>query len=287
MKRWLVGTLALAVAGAVSAGGPGAVRKQLEASMLLTGQIVVATDGHVASYELDHPEKIPADVATLIQNGTREWHFQPVLQDGKPVNAKARMNIRVVARRESADSTNYVARISGATFGEYDAQSNTEITYAERKPPTYPQAAASARVSGTVYLILRIDHDGHVVDATAEQVNLGVVAGENDMKVWRNVLAGPSVAVAKRWTFRPPTAGPHANDPFYVVRVPIVYNLRQDGRLLNGGYGEWQVYVPGPKQTVAWANDKADGNHSVDAIPDGQLALVGTGLQLITPLDQG
>jgi len=287
MKRLFVGTLALAIAGTVSAAGPGAVRKQLEASMLLTGDVVVGTDGHVASYDLDHADRIPADIANLVKSGTQQWQFQPVLLDGKPVNAKARMSVRVVARRESPDSAQYVARISGATFGDYDKDSNEQIAYKERKPPTYPQAAAAARVSGTVYLILRVNHDGQVVDAEAEQVNLGVVAAENDMKVWRKVLATPSIAVAKSWTFRAPTQGPHANDPFYVVRVPVVYNLRQDGRAGMPGYGEWQVYIPGPKQVVAWSTEKEDANQSVDAVPDGQLALVGSGLKLVTPLNQG
>lgn len=281
MKRFFVGVTSLTLAGLALAAGPGAVRKQVEASMLLTGSIVVAPDGSVASYALDKADKVPADIAALVTRATQQWHFEPVMRDGHAVTAKAPMSLRIVAKHETPDSTDYVARITGATFGDEDKPSAETVTYAQRQPPGYPDIAARGGVGGTVYVLLRIGHDGTVVDAEAEQVNLSVVSSENDMKAWRKVLAKPSVEAAKRWTFHVPTTGPHANDPYYVARVPILYSIERTSP--DARYATWQVYVPGPKDTANWAKD----DHSIgstDALPDGQLQLVGTGLKLTTPL---
>lgn len=284
MKRLFVGLAALAVAGGTLAEGPGAVRKRVEASMVLTGEITVDTTGSVASYTLDHQDKIPADIVGLVRDTATAWRFEPVLRDGHPVNARAHMSLRVVARHENPDSKSFVARVSGATFGE-DGKDGEEITYASRKPPSYPQLAVNARVEGTVILLLKIDHDGKVADVTAEQVNLGAVGSDSDLRIWRKALANPCVQVAKDWTFTPPTRGPHANDPTYVVRVPIQFHLNRDGESRDR-YGQWEVYVPGPKETVAWAKDENKSGGDTDAIPDGELTLVGAGLKLLTPVGQ-
>jgi hypothetical protein len=281
MKRFFVGATSLAIAGLALAAGPGAVRKQVEASMLLTGSIVVAPDGSVASYALDKADKVPADIATLVTHATQRWHFEPVMRDGHAVTARAPMSLRIVARHESPDSTDYVARIAGATFGQEDTPTAETVSYATRQPPGYPDIAARGRVGGTVYVLLRIDHDGSVVDAEAEQVNLAVVSSENDMKAWRKVFAKPSVEAARKWTFHVPTTGPHANDRYFVARVPILYSIERTSP--EARYATWQVYVPGPKETAPWANDDRSVG-STDALPEGQIQLVGTGLKLTTPL---
>jgi hypothetical protein len=285
MKRFIVGVTSLAITGLALAAGPGAVRKQVEASMLLTGTIVVAPDGSVKSYELDKAEKIPANITALVSNATQQWHFDPVMRDGQAVTAKARMSLRVVAKHETPDSSDYTARISGATFGDYDAASTDQITYIERNPPVYPQVAARGHVGGTVYVLLRIGRDGKVVDAEAEQVNLNIVSSDAEMKAWRKVLASPSVSAARHWTFHIPTTGLHANDPYYVTRVPIVYRTERTSP--DAEYATWQAYVPGPKDRVSWADDESAAGGGTDALPDGQIQLVGTGLKLTTPVSKG
>lgn len=285
MKRFFVGVTSLAITGLAFAAGPAAVRKQVEASMLLTGTIVVAPDGSVKSYELDKAEKIPANITALVSNATQQWHFDPVTRDGQAVTAKARMSLRVVARRETPDGDDYTARIAGATFGDNDAASTERVTYIERNPPGYPDLAARGHVGGTVYVLLRIGRDGKVIDANAEQVNPNVVTSEADMKTWRKVLAAPSVTAAKKWTFHIPTTGSHANDPYYVTRVPVVYRLERTSP--DAEYATWQAYVPGPKETASWAKDDRAAGGSTDALPDGQIQLVGTGLKLTTPLSKG
>lgn len=55
MKRILLGMLAMALSFSVMAAGPGAVRKTIESSMLLTGTIVVGPEGQVTEYAIDQP----------------------------------------------------------------------------------------------------------------------------------------------------------------------------------------------------------------------------------------
>ncbi|MDF3980567.1 energy transducer TonB [Luteibacter sp. PPL201] len=281
-RQWVWGSVALAMAGLAMAAGPGAARKRAEASMVITGDIAVAPDGHVTGYTLDKQEKIPEGIATLIGRSAPRWRFRPVERDGQAVAARAHMSLRIVAKRESPESDAYVARIAGASFGE-DNGDTERLTYAERSPPAYPMNAASAGVFGTVYLVLRVGHDGKVQDAAVEQVNLGVAASDNDMKVWRKVLAMPALHAARSWTFHPPTQGVHANDPTYVARVPVSYQLSRGARP-DDAYGTWQAYVPGPKEPVTWLKD--DGS-TADALPDDGLYLVNSGLTLTTPIENG
>lgn len=281
-KQWVLGLAALTMSGLAIAAGPQAARKRAEASMLVTGDITVTADGSVAGYTLDKQDKIPADVVGLIGSAAPKWRFEPVMREGHAVAAHAHMSLRLVARRESPDAPTYIVRIAGATFGEENGGGET-VAYAKRSPPSYPSNAIASGVQGTVYLMLRIGHDGKVVDADVEQVNLGVVGSDTQMNVWRNVLANPALRVAKDWTFDVPTTGNHVNDPFYFVRVPITYRLHT-GPVPDDHYGQWEAYVPGPKQAIAWAKDTGE---SADALPDDGLFLVNSGLKLTTPLDKG
>ena len=284
-KQWLLGMAGLAMSGLALAAGPGAARKRLEASMLVTGDISVAPDGSVTGYTLDRQERIPGEIVGLIGAAAPKWRFDPVMRDGHAVAAHAHMTLRLVAKRESPDDSQFTARIASATFGEEGA-GGEQISYASRAAPAYPMNAAKAGVEGTVYLLLRVGRDGKVADADIQQVNLGVVGSDSEMNVWRNVLAKPALRVAKDWTFNIPTTGAHANDPYFYATVPIAYHLnRGTGPHPDDRYGTWQGYVPGPKQDISWAKD-AQGS-SADALPDDGLFLVNSGLKLVTPLDNG
>lgn len=57
MLCWLA--VMLAWAPAVSAQEPAGVRKQVEASMRVTGAITIAADGSVEAVDLDTPDKLP------------------------------------------------------------------------------------------------------------------------------------------------------------------------------------------------------------------------------------
>lgn len=282
MKRFLMGLFCALLSAAALAAGPAAVRKRVQASMLLTGTIVVAPDGSVSSYAIDKPEKLPPMVTGLIAESIPRWKFEPTLLDGKPVAAKAKMSVRFVAKPVGDDK--YSVGISGAEFGQNVP--GESITYKDRVAPTYPHEAARSRVSGTVYLLLRVERQGQVQEAVAEQVNLVVVDNDEEMERWRKMLANSALAAARKWTFNLPTSGEHMNDEYWVARVPVTYGLGRYDELRADDYGKWQPYVPGPRQPVPWIDEQRLLSGSADALPDeGLHPLVRDGLRLITPHD--
>lgn len=297
MKRFLIGLFCALLSAAALAAGPNEVRKRVQASMLLTGKIMVAPDGNVRSYIVDQAEKLPPAVTSLIANNVPRWKFEPTLLDGKPVAAEAKMSFRVVAK--PVGDGNLSIGISGAEFGQ--DKPGESISYSKRVSPVYPLEAARAGVSGTVYLVLRVGRQGQVVDVVAEQVNMTVLGSDDELEKWRQVLAKSAVRAARQWTFNPPTSGKWVDAKYWVARVPINFNLRIAGMprgesygMLQGesygmprseSYGQWQVYVPGPRQPVPWFDSKQMASTSADALPDGDVQQVDQGLRLTSPLN--
>lgn len=260
--------------------GPGAVRKQVEMSMLLTGQIEIAADGRVSGHRLDHPEKVPPAVVKLIDQTVGGWRFEPAMFEGTAAATQAKMSLRVVGQR--LENGNYTIRIRSAHFddGNDDAQT---VTAARLAPPSYPTAAFQAGITGIVYLVIQVGRDGTVEQVAAEQTNLTVVGSERQMQQGRDLLTRASLQVARRWTFKPPVAGKDAEASSWSVRVPVQFKF-EDQRIDQ--YGQWQAYVPGPRQTVAWLAD-ADNATAPDGVPDMGVNLIGAGPRLLTPLGRG
>lgn len=286
MKRWLLrGVMLGALVGPVFSGGMAhaegafATAKRAEASMLVTGRIVVAPDGSVHGFTLDHADQLPAPVAHLIGSNVPRWRFQPVLKDGQPVMAQATMNLRVVATPQGGKD--YTLAIRGVHFGtDGEAFGRERI---KTVPPRYPQAAIRARVSGDVYLVLKINPAGQVADVMAEQVNLGIAGTERQMKMMRSMLARSAVDAARSWVFKPLDPGAAPVDRY--VRAPVSYHLREFGEPVRSGVGQWHVYIPGPHEAVPWFDRAGMLTDSADALPDDGLYLYSArgALHLITP----
>ncbi|QRN55997.1 energy transducer TonB [Dyella caseinilytica] len=281
MKRWIVAVLCVTLAHAAFAAGPNQVRQRAEGSMLVTGWIDVSPDGSVHGYSLDQSDKIPAAVTDLIQKNVPDWKFK---LDGNPnVIERARMSVRLVARR--VDDTHDSIAIVGATFGDSNTASGQSVTHKSMQPPKYPLSAVQAHVDGTVYLYLRVGRQGQVEDAVAERVNLGVYGSDIQMRRYRDILADAALEAAKQWTFNIPTNGKHIDDPYWDVRVPVNFNLKVAGSPRVDTYGKWQVYIPGPQQSIPWLKSGLQTVPTSDAIPEGSISQVSQDLHLLTPLE--
>ena len=274
-------TMSLLVGVAALAAGPGAVRKQIEASMLVTGKIQVDTSGKVSGYSLDKKDQLPPAVVSMVDKAVPNWEFKPVLIDGKARNVTTDMSIRLVAKKVDAD--NYSVAIRSAGFGDRSGKPEENIRAVSMAPPDYPEIAGLHGVTGTVYLLVRAARDGKVTDVIAEQVNLKVVTDETKMARWRRVLEDASVKQAKRWTFAPPTEGENAQADFWVARVPVVFALG-DSSGAKAAYGRWEAYIPGPRQPNPWEKDKEGAAFSPDTLAPGRSYLAGSGLKLLTEL---
>ena len=286
MKRWLLcGAMLSSLVGPVFSGtmvhaeGAFAAARRAEASMLVAGRIVVAPDGSVHDFTLDHADQLPAPVVHLIGSNVPRWRFQPVLKDGQPVMAQATMNLRVVATPQGGKD--YTLAIRGVHFG-----SDGEAFGRERiktVPPRYPPAAIRARVSGDVYLVLKIDPAGKVEDVMAEQVNLGIAGTDRQMREMRSMLAKSAISAARDWIFKPLVPGVAPADRY--VLAPVSYHLREFGEPVRSGVGQWHVYIPGPHEAVPWFDRAGMLTDSADALPDDGLYLYSArgALHLITP----
>ena len=278
-NRWWLAALLALFSSAALAAGPGAVRKQIEASMQVTGTIEVTEDGRVRTYAIDKGNELPNGVLDFVQKNVDEWKFEPVMVDGKPVAIRNKMALLVVAKKLDGDK--YFIRLQAASFDPYQVEEGREIASKNMTPPNFPMAAARSGVAGTVYLVLKIGADGKVQDAVAEQVNLRVVDTENQMQRFRKMLSDASLQAAMKWQFSPPVTGERAADPYWSVRVPVDFLFQGQS---TAKYGEWQAYVPGPRQRYPWA-DNEDPGYSPEALAAGGVHMVGKGgLRLLTPL---
>jgi len=282
MKRvawWWLACLLLPVLGGAH-GGLDAAKRSVEASMLVTGEIAVNSDGSVYGYSLDHRDKLSAPVIKLIGGTLPHWKFTPVKLDGNAVLAKASMSLRIVAKQ--LDAEHDAISIESAAFGTETAQSHTTsecangacLAYLEKRPPSYPVNLVQNLVSGTVYLAIEVDRQGKVAQVAVEQVDLRRLADETTLGRWRHELGRVSMEAARKWTFQIPRTGIEAGQDHWVVTVPVNYSIGIPGErkaIGDPGYGQWDVYVPGPVNSVPWAEahrGQVASKSGADAVPD-------------------
>ncbi|MGO4221294.1 energy transducer TonB [Lysobacter sp. TAF61] len=275
--RWIATLSLMFWFTAALAAGPAAVRKQVESTLLVAGMIDIEPDGSVSGYTLDRGAELPPVVTALLDKATPGWKFEPVEIAGKPARVRTAMSVRLVARR-AATGDGFDVRIAAGNFGNPNEEGS--LASASLKPPAYPMDAASAGVYGTVYLIVRIGRNGNVEDAIAEQVNMKVIDSEAGLERWRRVLAKAAVRGASAWTFTPPTRGDEVDAPFWLARVPVDF-VAHDAKPLK--YGEWEAYVPGPRQSAPWIG-AMDTSLGADAVANGAIQPLGTGPKLLTPI---
>lgn len=280
MKRWCVALAGLLLAGSAWAGG---AKPQVEASMLVTGSIEVAPDGSVSGYAIDHPDQLPPVAAKLLGQSIPAWRFAPVRVDGQPAEARARMGIRLVAR--PVDGGNYSVGVASAWFSPADSAAPVAaatVTYKSQQRPRYPRMAAQDRVAGTAYVAMKVGRDGKVADAAVEQVDLYVLGNRAQMAEWRGEFADAALAALRQDTFTIPAIGPRAHAPYWIVHVPVTFNLngmRVAANTRRPLYGHWRSYVPGPVTRPDW--EHPDLLAGADAVPEGAGLLADSQLHLL------
>ena len=252
------------------------VRARSEMSMVVTGKIRIEADGAVAGLDLDKPGELPKGVVELVQHTVPDWKFEPAAAGGKSAET-LNMSVRVVGRK-LADG-NYALTMRSANFADPDP--DTVLKARSLLPATYPSALAGTNASGTVYLLVRIGKAGEAQEVFAEQVNLSVVADEKKMDKLREEFARSAVRGARHWKFVVPKRDGDAGS--WTARVPVTYQL--SGQTLPK-YGQWEVYVPGPRQQAPWRQNDDIAGLGVDAFADDEPQLLGQGRRLLTKLAQ-
>ncbi len=263
------------------------VRKQVESSMLVGGEVDIERDGSVSALTIEREDKLPDVVVKFVRANAMQWKFEPIVRDGQAVGARAPMNLRVVATQ--LDGGGYQLALRGVSFQRYDSTDPYGIASIEMKPPSYPEQAIRSGAGGSVYLVLKVGRDGKVEDAIAEQVNLRVVGKEAEMQRLRGLFARSALAAAGKWTFRVPSQGREAQAPYWSIRVPISYTLASwPVRGTLDDYGRWISYVPGPRARAPWSEESDASGFSPDTLADGGVYMAdGRSPRLLTPLQGG
>lgn len=273
------------IAFAASAKGVTEMRKQAEASMLLTGTLEVALDGSLRSYQLDHQEKIDPAIRDFVESNIKSWTFTvDSLPPGAPSNATILNNMSILVVAKPVEGDTFTLRLAASNFWPKNPNAGSGFEYKDIKPPEYPSSAVRARVEGKVFLLVKLAPDGVVEDAIAEQVNLAVLArSEKEMERWRNVLATSALNAVKQWTFSVPDQRKQASLSSLLVRVPVEFNIRRD-RLEEEEYGRWAAYIPGPRQPNPWEQADDNPGFAPDALAAHGGVYSGGGLRLKSPL---
>lgn len=277
-KAWRVAlVLAMLVALPVLAAGPGGVRKKVEASMQVTGQVVIAPSGELQSYTLDRPELLPVEVKSLLAKYLPACEFSVVTASGKPGTVISKMSLQLLARQNSEGG--FILSVNASRFA--DPETPEAIKALDMAPPNYPMDAARMGFSGTVYVVLRLNPDGTVAQAHAEQVNMTVVASDNVLRMGRRLLEKAALVRARDWRFeimptRLAEAGP------VDVRVPIDFKFRPEHPGSQSGYGQWQDYIPGPYAAIPWRPQEAE-EQGLGALAAGGLYPLESRIKLKNP----
>lgn len=275
MNRWIAGFLFALLAPTVLADAQDP--KALEASMVVSGWIAVAPDGSVQGYTIDQSEKLPQAVINHIQRKVPAWKFR--FDEPAAMIQRVQMHLRIQAT--PIDDKRYGVAIASASFGNRDGSDTDFISRKDRPLINYPSQALEAHVSGSVYLVIRVNRQGRVENVAAEQVNLHTRGSEARLRFLRDVLANAAIRGMKQSTYNLPTTGKHAADSSWDVIQPVTFTIVPEPP--EGDYGKWEVYVPGPRQPVPWLKD-GQSDISPDTIPAGSISQTTSSLHLATPL---
>lgn len=249
--------------------------------MLVSGTMDINPDGSVRSYTMDHAEKIPPIVLTLIKQSAPTWRF--LVNTKHNVIAQAKMSLRVEA--EPVEDGKMAFSIEGVDFNEWSGPASAQLKERYMPPPLYPQSAIMEHVSATVYMILQIGRDGHVMELAPEQVNFTSPVSRMRAGYMERAFIATTTAGMRRWTFDVPTTGPDAGEPYWYACVPATFTISAEGTSRpTAAYGSWQPYLPGPHLALpSWMQSQTGLASAPDAIPDGGITQLHSALHLAAP----
>lgn len=229
--------LLLLLAAASSTQAQGMQAKNREVRLDVSGEIGIDPQGAVYDYQIR--TILTPEVRQLVDRAVRQWTFEPVVRDGKPVHAKSGMHLTLAALPVDQG---YQLRIDGVRFlGGRPVE--------KMVPPKYPRDATRVGVNATVLVAVHVDATGKVLDAVASRSALvGARATERVAEAWRKRFEASSVAAAKKWQFRP--ADLAAGDaPEITIIVPITYRMADaPDSMLEG----WRAELAGPSHPIPW-----------------------------------
>lgn len=232
-------------------------RSPAEYALSAAGTIEIGPDGHVRDYKLD--SKLDPKIAEMVDRNVRQWTFEPILVDDRPVTAKTRLRLQLTA---VPVEQGYAVKVANVWFGEPEQAH-------KMRPPRYPMTAQMANLGAKVILLLKLDDKGNVQEVHPYQISLGARArSETIAAQWRKEFQNSAVAAAKRWKFDL-SEEVNGKPVEAIISVPVEYMMGPPSD--NVG---WKAYVPGPVNPYppSWANDGDEAvSASLAAMKDGDM----------------
>lgn len=233
----------------VQAAAPAA----LEYSVGIAGEVVIDPHGRVQSWRMD--DGLAPVLAALVQRNVEQWRFEPILVDGKPVAARTRMRLSLLA--QPRDGGDYALSVDQVFFGDMKQRK-------VQAPPQIPRNFIKDGIEARVIVLARLDAQGNVVQVHPYQTSLsrkGAVAR------WRSAFEKASLEAVAQWKFEP---GEEIDGQVSAntVKVPITYLVASGSSRaeLAKDMKRWRAFIPGPVSPAPWP-----GAEAVDAVDDAAL----------------
>jgi hypothetical protein len=230
------------------------------------GSLTIGADGRVLDVELTSEASLGTGVLEGYEERVRSWQFEPIREDGRPVNAKGLMQLSLVALREKGDDMATFA-IRGVQFLD---PPGTESEWPRLAQPSYPANALKAGAGAEVMLLLKLDAQGRVQSAATEHLALlGVATRQAHQANLAAQFRRSAERIAMEWTISGQPDG-------QVVRVPVRYTTDRWAR-------GWAPTAMQPVELPEWAVLELASAQATD-LSAGGVATAGQ-FKLLTPLD--
>ena len=232
-----------------------------------SGTLTIAEAGAVVDVDLD-TDDLGAEIVTAYEQRIRQWRFDPIVEDGQPVRARARMQLRLVAVRVPEQDGMRLG-FEKVTFADDTQTPARPSDHARMPPPRYPSAALRAGVGAVLELTLRVGADGKATEVAVTGMDLlgEHVGTTNEQARHAQALTDAVLAVADGWTL-PGSAGE-------LVTVPVTFRPGMGRQWLR--IRSFDVEVP------AWVAIAQGEQVTVQLDAGGQRS--STRLQLLTPIE--
>lgn len=232
------------------------------------GSLTIGADGRVLDVDLSSSADLGEEVLAAYEERIRGWRFEPIVENGRPVNAKGLMQLSLVAEREKGSES--------AAFGIrhvwfMDPPGTTPASQgALLKPPSYPTNALKAGVGADVVLVLKLDAQGRVQSAATEKLDLlGVAPRQSQLSSLAAQFRRSAEKAAVNWTIPGQPEGG-------LVRVPVRYAA---DRWANG----WAPTTAQVVELPEWAVLELAAAQARDLSAGG--TATAAQFKLLTPLD--
>lgn len=263
MKLWIA-SLLLALAGTAHAADTARFTAEVG------GRLTIGPEGQVVDVQLRDAEWMGEAVVEGYLETIRGWRFEPIIEDGKAINATGEMRLRLAALRNDTDKTAHFA-IEQAWFP--DPEQSRELPEGMKRQPVYPADAARNGIGAVVILVARVDDQGVPRDVAVDYLHLsGRNPGSHEKRL-AGQFAKVSEAAARHWRLE-------GADARGLVRIPVKYTPPAFSPPRAG----WERVYPVALETPDWlAEARAGESQVLDLAANG--APASAKLRLLTRLD--